>query len=119
MIHFPVPEALTFDDVLLLPGRSDVVPAQAETATQLSRNIRLNIPIVIVDPVAAQESQSLGVEVFEPAVVDDVIGAGPLAFVHRGVGVSQHRLAVVTVSGGPRDGDARLSAKAHDFNGVH
>ena len=32
MIHFPVPEALTFDDVLLLPGRSDVVPAQAETA---------------------------------------------------------------------------------------
>jgi len=46
MIHFPVPEALTFDDVLLLPGRSDVVPAQAETATQLSRNIRLNIPIV-------------------------------------------------------------------------
>src|SRR3954453_18185421 len=46
MIHFPGPEALTFDDVLLLPGRSDVVPAQAETATQLSRNIRLNIPIV-------------------------------------------------------------------------
>src|SRR5256714_10832281 len=46
MIHFPVPEALTFDDVLLLPGRSDVVPAQAETATQLSRNIRLNIPII-------------------------------------------------------------------------
>src|SRR6266850_1159563 len=53
MIHFPVPEALTFDDVLLLPGRSDVVPAQAETATQLSRNIRLNIPIVsaAMDPV--------------------------------------------------------------------
>src|ERR1700739_1215096 len=46
MIHFPVPEALTFDDVLLLPARSDVVPAQANTQTQLSRNIRLNIPIV-------------------------------------------------------------------------
>jgi IMP dehydrogenase len=46
MIHFPVPEALTFDDVLLLPARSDVVPASANTQTQLTRNIRLNIPIV-------------------------------------------------------------------------
>src|SRR5438477_1501449 len=46
MIHFPVPEALTFDDVLLLPGRSDVIPAQADTRTQLSRNIALNIPVI-------------------------------------------------------------------------
>ena len=46
MIHFPVPEALTFDDVLLLPARSDVIPAQANTQTQLTRSIRLNIPIV-------------------------------------------------------------------------
>jgi len=46
MIHFPVPEALTFDDVLLLPARSDVIPAQASTQTPLTRNILLNIPIV-------------------------------------------------------------------------
>ncbi|MBS1850038.1 MAG: IMP dehydrogenase [Acidobacteria bacterium] len=46
MIHFPVPEALTFDDVLLQPARSDVVPALANTQTQLTRNIRLNIPII-------------------------------------------------------------------------
>src|SRR5213082_4119378 len=46
MIHFPVPEALTFDDVLLLPARSDVVPANASTQTQLTRNIRLNIPVL-------------------------------------------------------------------------
>src|SRR5207237_3262573 len=46
MIHFPVPEALTFDDVLLLPARSDVVPANADTRTQLSRNIALNIPVI-------------------------------------------------------------------------
>jgi len=46
MIHFPVPEALTFDDVLLLPARSDVVPAVANTQTQLTRKIRLNIPIL-------------------------------------------------------------------------
>jgi len=46
MIHFPVPEALTFDDVLLQPARSDVVPALANTQTQLTRNISLNIPII-------------------------------------------------------------------------
>jgi IMP dehydrogenase len=46
MIHFPVPEALTFDDVLLLPARSDVIPAQASTQTQLTRHIQINIPIV-------------------------------------------------------------------------
>jgi IMP dehydrogenase len=46
MIHFPVPEALTFDDVLLLPARSAVVPANTNTQTQLTRNIRLNVPII-------------------------------------------------------------------------
>ena len=46
MIHFPVPEALTFDDVLLLPALSDVVPSEANTQTQLTRKISLNIPIV-------------------------------------------------------------------------
>src|SRR5437764_9996697 len=46
MIHFPVPEALTFDDVLLLPARSDVIPANANTQTQLTRKISLNIPII-------------------------------------------------------------------------
>ncbi len=45
MIHFPVPEALTFDDVLLLPAHSDVVPSEANTQTQLTRKITLNIPI--------------------------------------------------------------------------
>src|SRR5207302_1484894 len=49
MIHFPVPEALTFDDVLLLPARSDVVPASASTQTQLTRDLRFetrfDIPI--------------------------------------------------------------------------
>ncbi|MGZ4817146.1 MAG: IMP dehydrogenase [Terriglobales bacterium] len=46
MIHFPVPEALTFDDVLLLPARSDVVPAAVNTQTHVTRNIVLNIPII-------------------------------------------------------------------------
>ncbi|MCI0408408.1 MAG: IMP dehydrogenase, partial [Acidobacteria bacterium] len=43
--HNP-PLALTFDDVLLLPQKSDVLPSQAETTTQFTRRIKLNIPIV-------------------------------------------------------------------------
>src|SRR3984893_12474167 len=41
-----IPEGLTFDDVLLQPARSAVLPAQADTKTCLRRNIALNIPIV-------------------------------------------------------------------------
>ncbi|MDT7549474.1 MAG: dehydrogenase, partial [Actinomycetota bacterium] len=37
---------LTFDDVLLLPAASDVLPADADTSTRLSRNINLQIPLV-------------------------------------------------------------------------
>src|SRR5450432_1122722 len=46
MIDGPIPEALTFDDVLLLPGKSSVLPTQTDTRTCLSRKIALNIPIV-------------------------------------------------------------------------
>ncbi len=42
----PIPEALTFDDVLLLPARSEVLPSLVDVTTQLTRNIRLNIPLV-------------------------------------------------------------------------
>src|SRR5260370_16633601 len=46
MIPETIPEGLTFDDVLLVPSRSDVLPAQADTRTFVTRNIALNIPIV-------------------------------------------------------------------------
>ena len=38
--------ALTFDDVLLVPAHSNVLPREVSLATQLTRNIRLNIPVV-------------------------------------------------------------------------
>jgi IMP dehydrogenase len=38
--------ALTFDDVLLLPGESDVLPRQVDTSTRLTRNLTLRVPIV-------------------------------------------------------------------------
>ncbi|MGO4210448.1 IMP dehydrogenase [Terriglobus sp. YAF25] len=46
MIVSPVPEALTFDDVLLVPAYSDVVPTQVSTQTRLTANIMLNIPLM-------------------------------------------------------------------------
>ncbi len=46
MLEATIREALTFDDVLILPAKSSVAPAQASVATRLSRNISLNIPIV-------------------------------------------------------------------------
>jgi len=46
MLDGAIPDALTFDDVLLLPARSDVVPSRVDVTTHLTRNIRLNIPLV-------------------------------------------------------------------------
>ena len=38
--------ALTFDDVLLLPGYSEVLPSEVDLSTQLTKSIRLNIPVI-------------------------------------------------------------------------
>jgi IMP dehydrogenase len=46
MVQNAIPEGLTFDDVLLVPARSEVLPAEAETRTKLTGKIPLNIPIV-------------------------------------------------------------------------
>jgi IMP dehydrogenase len=45
MITSDIYEGLTFDDVLLIPDRSDVLPHETDTATQFTRNIRLQIPL--------------------------------------------------------------------------
>src|SRR5437660_8127488 len=79
MIHFPVPEALTFDDVLLLPAHSDVVPADVNTQTQLSRNIRLNIPIIS----AAMDT------VTESRLAIAIAQQGGLGIIHRNLSIEQ------------------------------
>ena len=79
MIHFPVPEALTFDDVLLLPGLSDVVPANANTATKLSRNIDINIPIIS----AAMDT------VTESRLAIALAQQGGLGLIHRNLSIEE------------------------------
>src|ERR1700688_4902293 len=41
----PIAEGLTFDDVLLLPGKSSVLPAEVDTRTNFTRKLALNIPL--------------------------------------------------------------------------
>jgi IMP dehydrogenase len=45
MITPDIQEGLTFDDVLLVPARSEVLPAETDTSTQFTRGIRLRIPL--------------------------------------------------------------------------
>lgn len=46
MLDQKIKEGLTFDDVLVLPAKTDVIPAQTNVSTKLSRNISINIPMV-------------------------------------------------------------------------
>lgn len=50
-------EGITFDDVLLIPRASQVLPSDVDTATRFSRNIRLNIPLVSAGMDTVTESQ--------------------------------------------------------------
>ncbi len=64
---------LTFDDVLLVPGRSDVLPKDVEITTYLTRNIRLNIPLVS----AAMDT------VTEAALAIAIAREGGIGIIHR------------------------------------
>jgi IMP dehydrogenase len=46
MLNERITEGLTFDDVLILPAKSDVLPKNVDVSTKLTRNIVLNIPVV-------------------------------------------------------------------------
>src|SRR5512136_1500530 len=46
MLDENIPEGLTFDDVMLVPAHSEVMPRDVDLTTRLSREIALNIPLV-------------------------------------------------------------------------
>jgi IMP dehydrogenase len=75
----PIPEALTFDDVLLAPGKSSVLPADADTRTNLTRTITLNIPIVA----AAMDTVS------ESHLAIAMARQGGIAFIHRNMSIAR------------------------------
>ena len=84
MVSQPFPEALTFDDVLLLPGRTDVLPADTDTATRVTRNISLRIPIVS----AAMDT------VTEARLAIVMAQLGGLGFIHRNMPIDRQVLEV-------------------------
>src|SRR6202521_5998709 len=73
-------EGLTFDDVLLLPGKSSVLPAEADTRTCLTRKIALNIPMVS----AAMDT------VTEAHLAIAMARQGGLGFIHRNMSPDRH-----------------------------
>ena len=58
MLDEPLRESLTFDDVLLVPAYSDVLPKDVDTKTRLTRKIELNIPLVSAAMDSVTESRA-------------------------------------------------------------
>ncbi len=73
------PEALTFDDVLLVPGRSEVLPRDVDVSTRLTRKIRLNIPLLS----AAMDT------VTEARMAIAMAREGGIGIVHKSMSIEQ------------------------------
>jgi len=81
MMQSTIPEGLTFDDVLLVPAHSAVLPADADTRTRLTRKIPLNIPIVSAAMDTVTESQ-LAIALAQQ---------GGIGFIHRNMPIERQR----------------------------
>lgn len=77
-------EALTYDDVLLLPAYSEVLPRQVDTQTRLTRNITINIPIVS----AAMDT------VTEAALAIAMAQEGGIGIIHKNMSIDQQAAQV-------------------------
>jgi IMP dehydrogenase len=87
MLPAELREGLTFDDVLLLPASSDIMPRDTDVSTWLSRNVRLNIPIVS----AAMDT------VTEARTSIAMAQEGGIGIVHRNLAINDQALEVEKV----------------------
>jgi len=114
-------EALTFDDVLLVPGHSTVLPHEANLKTRLTRNIELNIPMVS----SAMDT------VTESRLAIALAQEGGLGFIHKNMSIEAQASEVrrvkkfesgvvsdpVTVSNDITIGEVMHLADEHGFSG--
>lgn len=82
-----VAEGITFDDVLLVPAKSDFVPAEANTQTRLTNNIKINIPIVS----AAMDT------VTESALAIALAQEGGIGIIHKNLSIEEQKREVSKV----------------------
>ncbi len=80
----PIPEYLTFDDVLLIPNFSEVLPKEVDISAQLTREIRLNIPLVS----AAMDT------VTEARTAIAMAQEGGVGIIHRNLSISDQATEV-------------------------
>jgi IMP dehydrogenase len=80
MINADITEGLTFDDVLLVPARSDVLPVECDTTTQFTRGIRLTIPLCS----SAMDT------VTEAALAIAIAQQGGIGVVHKNLPIERH-----------------------------
>ena len=82
-----VAEGITFDDVLLIPAKSDFIPSQTDTSTWLTRNIRINIPIIS----AAMDT------VTESALAIALAQEGGVGIIHKNLAIEAQKREVAKV----------------------
>ena len=117
-----IPLGLTFDDVLLRPAQSDIVPSMADTSTRLTREIALNIPVI-------SSAMDTVTEADMAIVMAQMGGIGVL---HRNLTVAQQCAAVrsvkrfesgmvvkpITIDPAATLGEARAIMQANRISGI-
>ncbi len=115
-------EAITFDDVLLIPSRSDFVPGDADTHTRLTRSIELNIPLIS----APMDT------VTEAALAIALAQEGGIGFIHKNLSAENQAREVekvkrsengvivdpITLSPNATIGEARRIMREYNVSGI-
>ena len=84
----PIPEALTFDDVLMRPGHSEVLPAETDLRSRITKSISVNLPIIS----SAMDT------VTEARLAIAMAQAGGLGVIHRNLTPEQQAEATQTAA---------------------
>lgn len=122
MLNHPIPQAYTFDDLLLLPSHSAVLPAEVDVTTQLTPEIILNIPIIS----AAMDT------VTESDMAIGVAREGGIGIIHKNMTIAEQVKQIervkksesgmiidpITVTPDQRIGDVQAVMREYRISGV-